>query len=304
MGNAYGMFRPQPPAGAFIFEIESDQCCTCEPCTGRKWDDNMQKPAHASMSPSEWENFVGSMGKLVRSYRKEARSVLPMIICIFAAIILFHPAFGVLGRAMSFGCRRRLEEHSTRPEGRRGLSTYPMEVAASNTIEKDATYFNWEEYKTACNAGCTYTTTHPPSPPSNSSNTSKAQPDQCSEVMHGPLYVATRYENDGGLEQLEKTLERHDGDQRCLEPCTMCWHDPCYAEVRIGGFDKDIDKTEWFSCCAAECNPEDCCSLDDQRRIARLRSYSYEAEEEHDGKDGEWCEGGGMLGAALGPTAG
>lgn len=55
------------------------------------------------------------------------------------------------------------------------------------------------------------------------------------------LYVETRYDKVLSLDELEE----HGLDSACREPCMICAHDPCMAEVRLGGFDSDIGNTGW-----------------------------------------------------------
>ena len=53
--------RPMPPPGATVVDIESDECCTCEPLVGRKWDAGLAKPAYVQLSDAAWQDFNNEM---------------------------------------------------------------------------------------------------------------------------------------------------------------------------------------------------------------------------------------------------
>ena len=50
-----------PPPGATVVDIESDECCTCEPLVGRKWDAGLAKPAYVQLSDTAWQDFNNEM---------------------------------------------------------------------------------------------------------------------------------------------------------------------------------------------------------------------------------------------------
>ena len=138
--------RPVPPPGAVIAVIESDECCSSAPCTGRLWDESMQKPSFVAMSAGEWSTFTATMGMHIRHYRKEGWGFGFLAFGI-AIGMLFHPSIGPIGRQISSD-RRRLYTSST------------VDVEAdSGTPDKDGTYLAWGDYMHACEAGCKYADT-------------------------------------------------------------------------------------------------------------------------------------------------
>ena len=92
--------RPMPPPGATVVDIESDECCTCEPLVGRKWDAGLAKPAYVQLSDAAWQDFNNEMLRKVSSYRREGVGPLVFGTCMFLGIVLFHPAFGPVAMAM------------------------------------------------------------------------------------------------------------------------------------------------------------------------------------------------------------
>jgi len=251
MGADFSMMRQQPPPGSVVFVIESEECCSDEPIRGRKWDATMPKPSFVNLSSSEWSNFVGTMGGKVRSYKKEGYGTIILILGILLGTFVFHPAIGVLGRSISGIAEegRRLSDETgildVHPLRRLGDET---EVAATHSAEdgpfpggKDATYLTWGDYAAACTTGCYYADVAP-----NGS--------ACS----GDLYASTRYNSAG----------------RRISPSSVCGenrrHDPCYAEVKLGGFDKDIGYSDWFSCCGAWSYGSHCTEAQ-KERLGKLR---------------------------------
>ena len=89
-----------PPPGATVVDIESDECCTCEPLVGRKWDAGLAKPAYVQLSDAAWQDFNNEMLRKVSSYRREGVGPLVFGTCMFLGIVLFHPAFGPVAMAM------------------------------------------------------------------------------------------------------------------------------------------------------------------------------------------------------------
>ena len=89
-----------PPPGATVVDIESDECCTCEPLVGRKWDAGLAKPADVQLSDAAWQDFNNEMLRKVSSYRREGVGPLVFGTCMFLGIVLFHPAFGPVAMAM------------------------------------------------------------------------------------------------------------------------------------------------------------------------------------------------------------
>ena len=71
MGVAYSYEAPIISARSAVVVIESDECCTMEPCTGRHWDRSLEKPDFVDMSQAEWSSFVSTMHHHVRSYKAE-----------------------------------------------------------------------------------------------------------------------------------------------------------------------------------------------------------------------------------------
>lgn len=71
MGIAYSYEAPIISAHSSVVVIESDECCTMEPCSGRHWDRALDKPDFVDMSQAEWSSFVSTMHRHVRSYKPE-----------------------------------------------------------------------------------------------------------------------------------------------------------------------------------------------------------------------------------------
>ena len=79
----YPSFEP----GSVTVVVESDECCTMEPCTGRTFDRNLPKPDFVHLSDASWRNFVGEMHANVRSYKPESWA-LPILLLIPIGAIL------------------------------------------------------------------------------------------------------------------------------------------------------------------------------------------------------------------------
>jgi len=168
------------------------------------------------MSDGQWQAVVDTVGGHVKSYRREGLSFVLLLLGILLAVTVFHPAIGAVGREIANGRRRR-------------LATYRAAVEPDSGVpEKDGTYLTWADYGRACSAGCKY-----------AEATSGACP------KHGQLYVQTRYNDTPALDP------RHGLSPECRMPCVICHHDPCFAQVRLGGAGRDIERAAWFSCCAA-----------------------------------------------------
>ena len=101
--------RAPPPAGTTVVVIESDECCTKEPLTGRQFDRSLSKPSFYQKSEGEWQAFLSKMERLVKSYRKEAVGMylIPVVVLVF---ILFHPSFGPVRRSLRGRSYTRIRE--------------------------------------------------------------------------------------------------------------------------------------------------------------------------------------------------
>lgn len=92
--------RAMPPPGATVVEIESEECCSCEPLTGRKWDAALSKPAYVQLSEGAWQDFNNEMLRKVKSYRREGIAPVVFATSMFFGFVLFHPSFGPAAMAM------------------------------------------------------------------------------------------------------------------------------------------------------------------------------------------------------------
>lgn len=92
-------FRSPPPAGSTVIEIESDECGTCEPVKGRKWDPPA-KPSFVTKSDGEWQTFLSAMQARVQAYRKEGLGTALITPILLFSFVLFHPSFGVVAQRM------------------------------------------------------------------------------------------------------------------------------------------------------------------------------------------------------------
>ena len=92
-------YRPQPPPNSTIIEIESDDCCSQEPLTGRNFDVSRAKPGFFTKSDGEWQTFKDEMAALVKQYRREGIAFLFLPVVIITGL-LFHPSFGPIAHLM------------------------------------------------------------------------------------------------------------------------------------------------------------------------------------------------------------
>ena len=94
MGAVIGV--PPPPAGSVVVVIESAESCSMEPCTGRKFDANLQQPPFVDIPTQAWQQFIDETARLVKTYKSEGLSNLLLLL---AAVIFVgtHPLFP-LGR--------------------------------------------------------------------------------------------------------------------------------------------------------------------------------------------------------------
>ena len=224
MGADWSMMQQQPPPGSTVFVIESDECCTNQTCKGRSWDPNMPQPPFVSLSSSEWINFVETMGGKVRRYKKDGYGLIAILLGVFLGTALFHPVIGVAGRSIS-----GMDED----EERRRLGEEPQ-------VKRTRTDLTWGEYNNACKVGCTFA-----DKVANDSDTLARCPG------HGDLYVDTRYDN---------VTERQIGPGLCDQ--NYYEHDPCYAEVKLGG-------DEWFSCCVFSSKAAGACSPEQRQKLRK-----------------------------------
>ena len=242
MGNFSS--RPLPPAGAAVIEIESDECCTCEPLVGRKWDNSLPQPQFVRMSAGSWSGFVQTMGNHVRKYRAEARAFPMMFVAIVLGLALFHPAFGAVARG-SIG-RRRL--NASNASNATITSEYMRTSSSPNMSTASVT---WDEYGRACRAGCSYADVSVAIGGVQNSGSSCGACNN-SGCRH---YVAMSY---------DKVFAKR--GPTCGSACEVCHHDPCYAMVRLGGGMHGA--YGWFSCCAAWSYEE--CTEADRAQIRQI----------------------------------
>ena len=92
--------RAGPPPGATVVEIESEECCSCEPLVGRKWDAALPKPAYVQLSEGAWRDFNNEMSRKVKSYWREGIGPAVFGTLMFFGVLILHPAFGPAAMAM------------------------------------------------------------------------------------------------------------------------------------------------------------------------------------------------------------
>ena len=147
------------------------------------------------------------------SYRTERRGVLVRIVSISALV-------GVVFFLGSLGSSTELSPpgsgHDRVVTAHRRLETYPVVVAPDDGGREEGE-LHWDDYRDGCEIGCSF------------ANVVEEDGKDCPK--HGQLLFDMNYDN------VPPIL-----DEICLEPCQICHHDPCEAEVLLAG--------EWFSCCA------------------------------------------------------
>jgi hypothetical protein len=91
---------PPIPASSVVVVIESAVPCASESCTGRKFDRNLPQPPFCDLPPRAWADFRSEMQTLVGEYQSEGQAGLAYV-CVPFAMLLFHPAFGPVGRLLA-----------------------------------------------------------------------------------------------------------------------------------------------------------------------------------------------------------